>query len=621
MAQSSEDVSGSQNISEPQECIIVPSPIADLSSSSTSRSSSAEEISYEDLSIYSDSKDWTNEHFAKVHDPESKKFVRICLAGGCDKQYSAGISTLTYKRHWKKYHSGDTPLKKTIFLFHDEIHISRLVKAFIFLHWDYKDIDKREFKEMLASFNPNKTTICRKTLSSIVTSRRQVLAKMIAKRLEAARSIALTFDLWSDRRGSRGFGCVTGHYIDTDGHLVNLILNFERIEYPHDAPTIANFLSKTIQGNKLEGKVVSITTDNASNNILALTQLSDAFELEMLTHVNISLVHYKCAAHVLNLGVQAALNDLKDLIKDVRDTVLSIRKSGKRKEAFLEVQRQLIADGIQETQRPLELLEDIEHRWNSTYLLVERALVVREAITRTLEQSDSISNKDIDWTRLYCVKTFLEPFYEATRMICVQSDATISVVPFVIPRLINHCEEHERSDIIPIQNAALSLREKLTNYECELYHQITNLAYVLDPRYKTTNLSRSMSDTAIAQLRVLMDHVPSEFAQNTQSSQSRSIFHDDVQLRQSDELDAYLTLPCERTDSDCLVWWRNNYRSFRKLWAVARAILNVQGTSVASERAFSIAGEVDTPSRNQLSSESVENIVLFRSWMDYLNLE
>lgn len=597
--------------------IIVQDPCAaDLSSSATENS-----LSIEDGVNEGDLKDWTNEHFSKVYDPELNKFVRVCLAEGCKKQYSAGISTMTYKRHWKQCHQQEVAFKKTIFLFHDEIHISRLVKAFIFLHWDYRDLDKPEFHAMLDAYNPNKSRISRKTLSNIISNKRMILAEMVAERLKCVSSIAMTFDLWSDRRGSRGFGCITGHYINTDGNLVNLILAFKRIEYPHDATAIANFISITVASNKLEGKVVSITTDNASNNILAMTRLQHSLQLTLLTHVNMTLIHYKCCAHVLNLGVQAALDDLRDLVKDIRDTVLSIRKSGKRKEAFLKEQRKLIEDGIQQTTKPLELSEDIDHRWNSTYLLVERALTLKEAISLTFTATDSSLSREIDWETLYQVKMFLEPFYEATKMISVQNDSTISVVAFVMPRLIDHCSDYERCVCPAISGAAMSLREKLTKYESELYHPVANLAYVLDPRYKTTNLSRYMIDTTTADLRRLMDQFPKQSDPSLECSQSKSIFHRDVPIGEVDELDEYLKLPCERTHTRCLTWWRNNYHNYPRLWAAARSILNVQGTSVASERAFSIASEVDKPSRNHLADESVENIVLFKSWMEYLNLE
>lgn len=88
-----------------------------------------------------------------------------------------------------------------------------------------------------------------------------------------------------------------------------------------------------------------------------------------------------------------------------------------------------------------------------------------------------------------------------------------------------------------------------------------------------------------------------------------------------DELESYLKSRREKFKIDVLVWWRNNASQYPKLSSIARKILPIQATSVASERVFSVAGDVETKSRNRLSDESVENIILFKSWMQFLNIE
>lgn len=108
-------------------------------------------------------------------------------------------------------------------------------------------VDKPAFRNLLQAFNCNKMIICRRTLSSIISNSRSQLASRVSAKLTSALSVALTFDIWSVRKGARGFGCVTAHYINTFGKLLNLILNFERMKFPHDADTICKFISETIQ--------------------------------------------------------------------------------------------------------------------------------------------------------------------------------------------------------------------------------------------------------------------------------------------------------------------------------------------------------------------------------------
>lgn len=563
-------------------------------------------------------KGWVNEHYIKTL--IEGKIMRVCRAVNCNKQYSATSSTKVFKLHWCREHAALPGLKKTRFLFHDQLQINRLVKAVIILHWDYSDVERPCFRALWQSLNPNKRLICRRTLSDIILRSRIKLADMITSALVNAEGVSLTFDIWSVRKGARGFGCITAHYINSYGILVNVILNFKRMKYPHDAQTICDFISKTITANKLQGKVVAITTDNASNNISAMKKLTQAINLSPLESVNLKFVHYKCVAHVFDLGVRQAMKSLKETVRAVREVVLAIRSSSKRKEAFADIQKRLIQDGKQKTNGPLELAEDVDHRWNSALILIERAFLLREAIDYMLEHTQGMEGMDdIDWPTLEVVIEFLKPFHEASKKLCSASDVTISFVSFVVPRLLDHCTKFEANEIVSISDAAKSLKAKLTNYASELYHPIVNLAYVLDPRYKTKHLSDEVARNVRNQLRELMDKIPAPIEEHTnQSSSVLCIESDDEPM---DELETYLSSRREKSKSEALVWWRNNCELYPKLTSLARKILPVQATSVASERVFSTAGEVDSKQRNRLSDESIENIVLFNSWMQFLNIE
>lgn len=590
-----------------------PSQLTDLTPMNSSHLTESESSSGNSSSL----RGFTNEYFTKAI-VDGKK-MRICRAEGCNQQYSAGSSTNVFKQHWIKAHSLETTIKKTRFLFHDELHTNRIVKTVIDLHWDYAVVDKASFKKMIQAFNCNKNIICRRTLSNIISKNRKNLANKVAQKLEDAASVALTFDIWSVRKGARGFGCLTAHYINTCGQLVNLILNFQRMKFPHDGDTIRKFIHRTITAFKLGGRVISITTDNASNNIAAIRQLVNTVNL---TPVNLEFVHYKCVAHIIDLGIKEAMKDLKETVRPVREAVMAIRSSRKRKEIFFNKQKELIESSEQSTQEPLELAEDVDHRWNSALVLLERAFLLRQAIDYMLEHTKGMKTLDkIDWPILELVIQFLKPFHEATKRFCIGSDVSISLVSFYIPKLVDHCAKFEQSENKTISDGALSLRSKLTDYECELYHPIVNLAYVLDPRYKTKNMSQEIIKIVQNQLRKLLEETPAPMLDGSASTED-SLFCDQSDDEEPvDELEAYFASRREKTKSEVLVWWRNNADQYPRLSQIARKVLPIQATSVASERVFSVAGGIDTKSRNRLSDESVENIVLYKSWMQFLNIE
>lgn len=61
--------------------------------------------------------------------------------------------------------------------------------------------------------------------------------------------------------------------------------------------------------------------------------------------------------------------------------------------------------------------------------------------------------------------------------------------------------------------------------------------------------------------------------------------------------------------TDPLSWWKQNEREFPLLAKVAAQTLVVQGTSVPSERIFSLCGNTVTDKRSTLTGEHVNHIV------------
>ena len=64
---------------------------------------------------------------------------------------------------------------------------------------------------------------------------------------------------------------------------------------------------------------------------------------------------------------------------------------------------------------------------------------------------------------------------------------------------------------------------------------------------------------------------------------------------------------------DPLEWWRCNSKRYPNVARAARKWLSVSSTSTPSERVFSICGVVDTPRRNRMVGESVENQVFLHN--------
>lgn len=77
------------------------------------------------------------------------------------------------------------------------------------------------------------------------------------------------------------------------------------------------------------------------------------------------------------------------------------------------------------------------------------------------------------------------------------------------------------------------------------------------------------------------------------------------------ELDDYLAAPLEDV-TDLVAWWGQNSARYPTLARMAKDYLAVQGSSVASERAFSTAALTTTARRNCLLPETVEALQILK---------
>ena len=84
------------------------------------------------------------------------------------------------------------------------------------------------------------------------------------------------------------------------------------------------------------------------------------------------------------------------------------------------------------------------------------------------------------------------------------------------------------------------------------------------------------------------------------------------------EVDRYLMKSCEDpTDPnfDILMWWKINSSKYKILSLIARDVLAIPVSTVASESAFSTGGRILDPFRSSLSPNTVEALVCAQNWL------
>ncbi|CAK1592062.1 unnamed protein product [Parnassius mnemosyne] len=145
----------------------------------------------------------------------------------------------------------------------------------------------------------------RSTLRRKVIERFEELQLNLKKRLQQFSSKMLfTIDGWTSIAGRSYYG-VTIHYIDNEWKYRSVVLDFIPSRVRHTGEDIATIFHECLLEYDIIDKIQGITVDNATANTKFMHELD-----KQLPHFDSDNQHFRCFAHILNLGVQDLLKTL-----------------------------------------------------------------------------------------------------------------------------------------------------------------------------------------------------------------------------------------------------------------------------------------------------------------------
>ncbi|KAK1601110.1 hypothetical protein QYE76_007613 [Lolium multiflorum] len=452
---------------------------------------------------------------------------------------------------------------------------------------------------------------------------------------------ATATDMWTSNQ-TLGYMCITSHFITAEWKLTKKVIKFFVVETPHSGIAMFNQLLECIQEWNIEYKIFGITLDNASANDSMVFELRRNLVDKMALPVSGALLHNRCAAHVINLIVQdgLAIVHVKAIVNNIRESVKYIRSSEARKKKFKYV---ISKAGLPVGKWPTM---DTPTRWNSTYLMIETAMEYRRAFDSLAKQDSNYTYapSEKDWEKAAVLCKVLKVFYDATMVISGTTYPTSNLY-FHEMWKVKHTLHNEatNADLGPMV-AAMEL--KFNKY---WYSSYLNLAIpvLLDPRFKLKYVEFRLKQAFVNDPQPRIDKVKrtfknlfneyfaqlnngSNFSQPPGQDHSQmatpnddDIFGDwdnhlneQMQDQVTTELDRYLSeRPISRSgDFDILNWWSTNSGTYPTLAAVARDVLAMPASTVASESVFSMGGRIVTDFRSRLGVESVEALVCSQDW-------
>jgi hypothetical protein len=409
---------------------------------------------------------------------------------------------------------------------------------------------------------------------------------------------------------------------------------------PHTAEVICEELYEALVGWNIDERISTLTLDNCTTNDKVIPDLINKIGKSKLM-LEGSLLHMRCAAHILNLIVKDGLEVIKSSIASIRESVAFWIATPKRIEKFEEIAKHVKV----KVNHKLGL--DCKTRWNSTYKMLSIALPYKAIFDRArrVEKLFDCAPSEQEWTFAREVIDRLKLFNDITEVFSGTNYVTANV------QLLKICEAKEQirqwaacgNPII--EKMSSDMVAKFDKYWKEIQGPM-GLATILDPRFKTDfllgfieTLTGEPSQACVEKLdkvteslcELMKEYEIEEDEDNTESSthalansgilstiSARVASRRPTTMRFKSELDRYLEdelVPIGTENFKILDWWKVAGTRYPTLRKVSRDIFAIPVSTVASESAFSTSGRVLSEHRSRLTPDILEALMCSQDWL------
>ena len=153
----------------------------------------------------------------------------------------------------------------------------------------------------------------RRQLQELVEERQHTLLRMLP--MDAKLSIAL--DCWTSPF-RQAFMAVTAYFLDKDWNYREILLGFEPLHGAHTGSYLSTVLLGLLQKHEIQDRVLTVTTDNASNNSTLMDSIRGTLQSLELPH-HVPIIRMPCIAHVIQLSLKELLGQMEVNPKNERE--------------------------------------------------------------------------------------------------------------------------------------------------------------------------------------------------------------------------------------------------------------------------------------------------------------
>jgi len=513
------------------------------------------------------------------------------------------------------------------------------------------EVEDPDFRLFLLSMNPSVRCVSRNTVKSWSMDLYEEMKNYMSNILSnEAGGLCVAVDGWTSESQNRS-------YI---GIVVSFIHNWERkscllsLREPESdsqtAEVVAQAIYEELKAFNVHKNLFAMISDNGSNMIAAWPVL-----IELLAKDGIQLdqdMHARCVCHVVNILVRGFLKDIgankpmsastvpkkdesqarphADAVNLIRFLTVYIHSSPKRLKRFKT--HQMVLGKVL-----LPMTETIT-RWNSTFLMLERALQIKEALSAGLIGEEFVSQAlptNATWECIRTIVDFLSPFHRITQQLQGNVALTASIPCY--NEMFDHVEDWKdslrtklgpgsRLEEVAWKTALEKCTDMLKKYyvktDSKLYSGVTYCDprmrnyYWKDAGYESVWISRALAQVKEVYASKYLLHGKARMHQSNADYDESDPVQRVMKARlvdNGDELSMY-----ERgapADGDPLSWWKLHEPTFPGLSKMARDMLGVPATTASAERIFSQAKLIMTDQRSRLDSDTAGKLVSIGSWM------
>uniref|UniRef100_A0A1U8ASB8 Zinc finger BED domain-containing protein DAYSLEEPER-like n=1 Tax=Nelumbo nucifera TaxID=4432 RepID=A0A1U8ASB8_NELNU len=336
--------------------------------------------------------------------------------------------------------------------------------------------------------------------------------------------------------------------------------------------------------------------------------------------------------------LQAGLNIVDDIVSKIHDGVKNIKKSVARKHRFYDFAEKSFH--LNTTRR---LMLDMCVRWNSIYLMLEHAIYYKQVLQHWGQRDiffKMFMLSEEEWGKVDKLHKFLKVFYDVICMFSTTKYHTSNNYFKGVWMIHRHLMLVSKESQNFMTDMVRNMKEKFDKYWDE-YSMILSCAAVLDPRCKIRlveycfdklygNEAEEHVNAIIKTLHDLFDEYKENFSY-TSFIGSCSQFDMSERNGDGDGLEEYeqflnskRKIQSEKTlldiylekqnldikaDVDVLEYWSKSSLRYLELASMARDILVIPISTVASESTFSIGKKVINLWRSSLKFKTIQALI------------